>query len=86
MTAFATCLFAVAAFVSTWAILTALRRHGPDALTLRTQLGACPGTLVVTWKVVERVPVPALAVFRKRPARRAPARLEWPGSSLELAA
>lgn len=86
MTAFAACLFALAALASTWAIGAALRHYGTRALALRTELAACPQSLVVTWKMIERVPVPALAALRKRPARRAPARLEWPGSSLELAA
>lgn len=83
MTAFAACLFTLATVASAWTILAAIRRHGPDALTLRAQLAACPGTMLLTWKVIERVPVPMLADLRKRPIRRMPARLEWPGLVLD---
>jgi hypothetical protein len=86
MTAFAACLFALAALASVWSVLATVRRFGPGVAALRAQLEACPGTLTVEWTMVERVAVPALAVLRKRPARRMPDRagLEWPG--LEIAA
>lgn len=87
MTAFAACLFALAAMASVFSILMTVRRYGPQAMSFRQQLAACPGTMVVTWKVIERVQLPALGTLRKRPVRRAPARLEWPGTaSLDLAA
>lgn len=86
MTAFAACLFGLAALASVLTIVATMRRHGGEALELRSQLAACPGTMVLSWKVIERVPVPALATLRKRPTRRVPARLEWPGASLDLAA
>ncbi|MFC6433574.1 hypothetical protein ACFSLT_00015 [Novosphingobium resinovorum] len=70
MTVFAACLFALAAMASAFSILMTIRRYGPNALTFREQLAACPGTLVVTWKVIERVQLPALASLRKGPARR----------------
>lgn len=86
MTAFGASLFAFAALASAWTIIAAMLRYGPAALTLKAQLANCPATLLVTWKMVERVQVPALASLRKRPVRRVPARLEWPGSTLDLAA
>lgn len=86
MIAFAACLFGLAALASTLTIIATMRRYGAEALSLRSQLAACPGTMTLTWKVIERVPVPALATLRKRPIRRAPARLEWPGAALDLAA
>lgn len=88
MTALAACLFALATFASVLAIAASWRRHGRDALALRAQLQACPETLVICWKAVERVPVPALASLRTvrgaRPVRqgvRAPG-LDWPGTAL----
>ncbi|MEE4453518.1 hypothetical protein [Novosphingobium resinovorum] len=86
MTAFAACIFALAALASALTIAATLRRHGADALALRARLAECPETLVLTWKVMERVPLPTLAALRKRPARRIPARLEWPGATIDLAA
>lgn len=87
MTVFAACLFALAAMASAFSILMTIRRYGPQALTLRGQLAACPGTMVVTWKAIERVQLPTLGTLRKRPVRRAAARLEWPGTaSMDLAA
>lgn len=86
MTAFAACLFALAAFASLWIVAVSWHRYGPRALTLRPQLEACPETLVICWKIVERVP--ALASVRKgrvaRPGRqrvRQPG-LDWPGMAL----
>ncbi|GAB7553097.1 hypothetical protein NRB_26030 [Novosphingobium sp. 11B] len=87
MTAFAACLFAFAAMASAFSILVTISRYAPQALTFREQLAACPGTIVVTWKVIERVELPALGALRKRPIRRTAARLEWPGTaSMDLAA
>lgn len=84
MTAFAACLFGLAAFASAWVIVASLHRHGPLALTLRAQRDSCPDTLVICWKVVERASVPLLAPLRTartgrapRPSLRAPG-LEWP--------
>lgn len=74
-------LFFCAAVVSTLVIAATVRRYGPGAMTLREQLRHCPATITVTWKMVERVAVPTLGSLRKRPARRMPARLEWPGST-----
>lgn len=86
MTAFAACLFAIAALASVWSVLATVRRFGPGVASLRAQLETCPGTLMIEWTMVERVAVPALAALRKRPVRRMPDRpgLEWPG--LEIAA
>ncbi|WP_404481971.1 hypothetical protein [Novosphingobium sp. BL-52-GroH] len=86
MTAFAACLFTLAALASAWTVLATARRFAPSAMALRAQLAACPGTLTIEWKMVERVTIPALATLRKRPERRMPERagLEWPG--LEIAA
>jgi hypothetical protein len=86
MTAFAACLFALAALVSLGTIAASFRRYGAGAAMLRVQLANCPEAVMLTWKVIERVPVPALAALRKRPERRIPARLEWPGCGVELAA
>lgn len=88
MTAFAACLFALAAMASCWIIGASWRRYGAQALALRGQLAACPQTLVICWNVIERVPVPALAAFRtsrgpiREGQRRPAATLEWPGSAL----
>ncbi|GFM27676.1 uncharacterized protein PY1_contig-02-39 [Novosphingobium sp. PY1] len=85
MTAFAASLFTLGAIVSLWVIAASWMRHGRKALALRAQLQACPGTLTVTWKMIERVPVPALAALRTdrkgRPAHRQAQRsaLVWPG-------
>ncbi len=86
MTALAACLFSLAALASGWAILFSAIRFGPRAMALRAQLASCPGTMVIEWKRIERVAVPALAVLRKRPSRRMAERpgLEWP--MLEIAA
>lgn len=94
MTAFAASLFAFGAMMSVWVITTSWQRYGHDALALKAKLAACPDTLVLTWKMVERVPVPALGALRPDRARQGrllPQRpvLEWPGSgfrTLELAA
>ncbi len=98
MTAFAACLFAVAALVSAQVIAASWRRHLGTARALPAQLRACDESLTIVWKTAERVPLPALAMLRKdRPAR--PRRhpqwnaaerpgLEWPGleAGAELAA
>lgn len=89
MTAFAACLFALAALASAWTLLRTVRRFGPGAATLRAQLEACPRTMTLEWKSVERLPAlpqVSLADFRKRPARRMASGLEWPQVALELAA
>lgn len=84
MTAFAACLFALAAIASAWTIITSWHRHGRRALALRSHLAMCPDTLVISWQAIERVPVPALRQLRlSRAGRRdrgltAPG-LEWPG-------
>lgn len=79
MTAFAACLFVVAAMASVATIIATVRRHGASAMALGSELAACPDTMELTWSSVERVNVPAIAALRKRPTRRLPARLEWPG-------
>jgi hypothetical protein len=81
MTAFAACLFALAALGSGWTLLATARRYGPGAANLRAQLEACPSAITLEWKMVERMPMTALVMFRKRPVRRMPVRqgLEWPG-------
>jgi len=86
MTAFAACLFALAGLASAWTMLATVRRFGAAAAMLRTQLAACPDTMTVEWKMIERVAVPALGALRKRPARRAAMQpgLDWP--QLERAA
>ncbi|WP_162792241.1 hypothetical protein [Novosphingobium sp. P6W] len=86
MTAFATCLFALAALASLYALLATLHRFVPAAMALRAELEACRGTMTIEWKMVERVTVPALASLRKRPSRRTEDRpgLDWP--TLEIAA
>lgn len=89
MTAFAACLFTIAAVASAWSILATVRRFGAGATTLRAQLAACPATLTIEWKRAERLSAPALVEFRKRPARRGADRigLEWPQTAmLDLAA
>ena len=86
MTAFATCLFALAAIASLYTLLATLRRFAPAAMALRSQLEACPATMMIEWKMIERVAVPALASLRKRPSRRTADRpgLDWP--TMEIAA
>lgn len=95
MTAFAAALFALGALMSVWVIVASWQRHGRDALALRARLAACPDALVLTWKMIERIPVPVLAPFRPdrqaRPGRLQAQRpgLEWPGAGFrtpELAA
>lgn len=83
MTAFATCLFVLAALVSGWVVVSTSRRYGADALALRAQLAACPHTIEVWWRSVERRRRPALGVVSTRLERAAPG-LEWPGSSAAL--
>lgn len=80
MTAFATCLFAIAAFASAWTILASWRRFAPAARMLRAQIAACPETLVLHWRSIERVETQPLSPIRMRRARRAPYApgLEWP--------
>lgn len=65
MSAFAACLFALTALVSTLAIVTTLRRYGKEALALSARLAACPDTLTIEWAMVERVSVPALGTLRR---------------------
>ncbi|MGF7152361.1 hypothetical protein [Novosphingobium gossypii] len=72
-------LFCTAALASGVVIVSTMRRYAPGARMLRAQLRNCPDTLTVTWKIVERVHLPALGSLRKRPVRRMPVRLEWPG-------
>lgn len=92
MTVFAALLFAFAALVSARIIVASWMRYGRDALALRAKLDACPETMALTWRMIERVPVPALSALRKdRTARAARFRpgLEWPGAvrrATELAA
>lgn len=89
MTAFAASIFAFALLASSWIIATSLRSYGRSALELRKMLANCPGSLCVTWKVIERSPAQdkvrtdRVVVLGKRPQAHAP-RLEWP--SLDLAA
>ncbi|TCM21593.1 hypothetical protein EDF56_101260 [Novosphingobium sp. PhB165] len=88
MTAFAACLFALAAAASLHAMLATLRRYGHEALSLRARLAACPETLAINWAMVERVPVPALSALRRdravRPRSWTTQRpgLEWPSGEL----
>lgn len=86
MTAFAACLFTLAALVSVGTLYATLQRFGPGVLALRSQLDRCPATMTIKWTMVERVVVPALATLRKRPSFRTPDRpgLDWP--TLEIAA
>jgi|7_EtaG_2_1085326.scaffolds.fasta_scaffold113874_2 hypothetical protein len=85
MTAFAASLFALGAMVSLWVIFASWMRHGRKAFSLRSELQACPATLTVTWKMIERVPVPTLAALRTDRKVRSPRRqsqrpaLVWPG-------
>lgn len=95
MTVFAALLFAFAALMSARIIAASWMRYGRDALALRARLEACPEAMVLTWRMMERVPVqalPALRTDRKvRSARLQPQNpgLEWPDAArrpLELAA
>jgi hypothetical protein len=85
MTALAACLFVLAAIASGWIMAASARRYGPGALSLRTQLEACPGTLVIWWRSVERQPLPACSIVRCRQVQLVPApALEWPVSAAAL--
>jgi hypothetical protein len=85
MTALAACLFVLAAIASGWIMAASARRYGPGALSLRTQLEACPGTLVIWWRSVERRPQPVRSIVSGRRVQLVPAPvLEWPGSSAAL--
>ncbi|GFE72431.1 MULTISPECIES: hypothetical protein [Novosphingobium] len=96
MTAFAACLFAVAAYVSAHVIAASWLRHAGAARALQAQLRECTDTVALGWKVVERVPLPALSMLRKdrsvRPRRQSQwtvaerPGLEWPEYGAELAA
>ena len=85
MTAFAALLFALGAMMSVWIMGASWKRYGRDALAMRAKLAACPETFMLSWKVIERVQVPALAALRPdrqaRAGRPLPQRpgLEWPG-------
>lgn len=94
MTVFASSLFILALVASVFVIALTLHAHGRQALSLRAHLRACPGTMTVCWKVIERVPLTDLGALRtdravprvraaREPLRAAP-RLEWP--QLERAA
>lgn len=74
-------LFVVATLASGAIMVATVRSYGSGAILLRAQLRNCPDTLTVTWKIVERVNLPVLGALRKRPARRTPARLEWPSAT-----
>lgn len=98
MTAFAACLFALAAMVSAHVIAMSWRRHGTMARGLAASLRSQPQTTVLSWKVMERErsslgeALPALATLRKdraaRPRRQSQwnaaerSGLEWPGIEL----
>jgi len=92
MTAFAACIFAVAAIVSAHVIATSWLRHADAARSLPAQLRGCPDSTLLVWKAIERVPLPALATLRKdrsvRPRRQSQwtaaerPGLEWPGMEL----
>lgn len=89
MTAFAACLFALAAVAATWTVISTLARFGPTVLQLRNQLAECPSTLAVEWKMAQRVnlvAVPGLGTHRDR--RAAPSCSEWLhiSAALDLAA
>ncbi|SFG33523.1 hypothetical protein SAMN05518801_11759 [Novosphingobium sp. CF614] len=70
MTAFAACLFALAALASIWTMMASWRSYGRQALGLRARLAASPGAMELRWEMVERVPLPALAALRKDRAAR----------------
>jgi hypothetical protein len=89
MTAFAACLFALAAVAATWTVISTLARFGPTVRQLRDELAACPSTLAVEWKTAQRmnlVAVPGLGTHRER--RVAPSGSEWLhiSAALDLAA
>ena len=94
MTAFAALLFAFGALASAWVVAASWMRHGRAAFALRARLDTCPETTVLTWRIIERAPVPALALRTDRKARPARLRkqrpgLDWPGAvrqPLDLAA
>lgn len=87
MTGFAASLFALAALASAWVIAVSWKQYGRDALALRARLEACPRTMTLTWKMIERVPLPAVAVLRMdRKARRAHLQRRNPGLEWPLAA
>lgn len=85
MTAFAACLFVVAALVSAHVIWSNWLRHADTVHGLRTALRQCPETVMLEWKMVERVPLPTLAILRKdrmtriRRTQWTPG-LEWPST------
>lgn len=83
MTAFAACLFALAALVSAWTIVASWRRYGASAMALKAQLKACPEDMVIHWTTTERRALPVLVSLRKGraayPAHRSAPGLEWPG-------
>lgn len=100
MTAFAACLFALAALVSAHVIAMSWLRHGTTARGLPASLRSQPQTTLLKWNVVERErsplgqTLPALATLRKERAAR-PRRqlqwnaaerpgLEWPGIDLDV--
>lgn len=86
MTAFAACLFALTVFASIWIIAASWRCYGPRALALRAQLEACPETLTIRGKIIERAPAPLS--FRTARAVRPDLQklsqpgLDWPGMAL----
>ena len=90
MTLFAASLFALAALLSLWVIAASWARYGRDALALRARLKACPETIVLTWKIIERAPVIALSALRTNPPARSCHRrsvrpgLAWPGADHRL--
>lgn len=79
MTVFAASLFALAALLSVWVIAASWRRYGQDALALRSALKACPETILLTWKAIERAPLKPVGVLRRGPAARASRRPHRPG-------
>lgn len=94
MTAFGASLFALAALASAWVIAASWLGYGREALALRARLDACPETMMLTWRMIERVPLPALTTLRTdrnanshRCRQRRPG-LEWPAPDrqFELAA
>lgn len=57
MTAFAACLFVLAAFASLCSIAAGWARLGGAARELRAQLAACPETTAISWNAIERRPL-----------------------------
>lgn len=98
MTAFAACLFTVAALVSAHVIAMSWLRHGDAVRGLSASRCSAPQTTILKWKMIERerLPLrqslPALATLRKdrapRPRRQSQWNaaerpvLEWPGVDL----